>query len=138
MIAKGKLVAFDTAENLEKLLLAPHEIHIVSDVSAEEVQEILSRVSHITDMSIGEADGGFTSAQLKTDCENVYSLSRAVFSEFSANGAALLEMSVKKANLEEVFIELTESSAADVDSQEPEETIIAETVETVEQEVADE
>ena len=27
MIAKGKLVAFDTAENLEKLLLAPHEIH---------------------------------------------------------------------------------------------------------------
>ena len=49
-----------------------------------------------------------------------------------------MEMSVKKANLEEVFIELTECSAADVDSQEPEETIIAETVETVEQEVADE
>lgn len=140
MIAHGKLVAFDTAENLEKLLRSPNEISIVSDASAAEVQEILSCVSHITEMSIGETDAGFVSAQLKTDCDNVYILSRAVFSAFSASESALLEMSVKKANLEDVFIELTEASDAETDEQEPEEVIVAEIVEAVtgESEVADE
>lgn len=138
MIAKGKLVAFDTAENLEKLLLAPNEINIVSDAPTAEVQEILSSVNNITEMSIGEADGGFVSAQLKTDCENVYILSRAVFSAFAASGASLLEMSVKKANLEEVFIELTEAGAAETDHQELGDTVVAGTAEEEESEVADE
>ena len=126
MIAKGKLIAFDTAENLERLLLSSNEINIVSDVAAEEVQKILGTVDHITGLSIGETDAGFASARIKTDCDNVYDLSRAVFSAFAGSGAALLEMSVKKANLEEVFIELTESSTTEPEPLMPENAIVAE------------
>ena len=111
IIAKGKLIAFDTAENLEKLLLSSNEIDIVSDAAAAEVREILSGVGHITGLNVAETDAGFVSAQIKTDCDNVYELSRAIFSAFVEGGAILLEMSVKKANLEEVFIELTETGA---------------------------
>ena len=126
IIAKGKLIAFDTAENLEKMLLSSNEINIISDVAAAKVQEILSSVSHITGLSIKDTDAGFVSAQIKTDCDDVYELSRAVFSAFAESGAVLLEMSVKKANLEEVFIELTEANAAETET--AENVIVAEIV----------
>jgi len=113
LIAKGKLIAFDTAENLEKLLRSSNEVSIVSNGTAEEVGEVLSEVSHITALTIGETDAGLVTAQLKTDCHNVYDFTRAVFSYFAASGLALLELSVKKANLEKVFIELAEAGAVE-------------------------
>jgi len=119
MIARGKLVAFDTAENLEKLLRSPNEITIVSDGTAAEVEEILSGVDHITALTAGETDAGLVSVLLKTDRGDVYQLSRAVFSSFAASGTALLEMSVRKANLEDIFIELTESGGTET-PEEPE------------------
>ena len=137
MIAMGKLVAFDTAENLEKLLLAPNELNLVSEGNAEKIHEILCDIGHITNMTVCTTEAGYISAQLKTDCDDVYDLSRMVFSAFAASGVSLLEMSVKKANLEEVFIELTEASSAEPDNLEPEDAIIAEIVEAMEQEVDD-
>jgi len=113
MIAKGRLIAFDTAENLEKLLRSPNEITVVSDGTVAEAKKILSGIRHITALSMGETDTGFVSARLKTDCEDIYTLSRAVFSAFAETGTALLEMSVKKANLEEVFLELAEAGDGD-------------------------
>ena len=113
IIAKGKLIAFDTAENLERLLRSSNEINIVTEAASEEVQEILDTVEHITSLDVREMDSGFTSAQIKTACDDVYELSRAVFSAFAESRAILLEMAVKKANLEDVFIELTEASAAE-------------------------
>lgn len=133
MIAKGKLVAFDTAENLEKLMRSPNEITIVSDGILAEVEELLRDIGHITALSTEETGAGLVSALLKTDHDDVYQLSRAVFSAFAASGTALLEMSVRKANLEDIFIELTESSAAETVKLEE-----TEAVETEESEVADE
>ncbi len=113
IIAKGKLIAFGAASDLEKLLLAPNRIDIVSDADAAEVRGILDGLEHISELAVEETDAGYTSARLKTDLDDVYELSRAVFSAFASSGAALLELSVKKANLEEVFIELTESGDAE-------------------------
>ena len=109
MIAKGRLVAFDTPENLEQHLLSHNEINIVADGSPAQVQEILEGLIHIiTDASVEETGEGYTSARIRTGCENVYELSRAVFSAFAASETALLELTVKKANLEDIFLELAE------------------------------
>ena len=130
MIARGKLIAFDAAENLEKLLLSPNEITILSDGSPAQVREILEGLIHIiTFVSVEEAGEGYTSARIRTGCENVYELSRAVFSAFAASGTALLEMAVKKANLEDIFLELA-------DLEEPEPPAVE--VKTAESEVAEE
>ena len=40
LLAKGKLVAFDTPENLEKKLLAKNELRLVTDASPEELQRL--------------------------------------------------------------------------------------------------
>ena len=106
IISKGRLVAFDEPENLEKRLLAPNEITITADSSQ---QEILSSVKNISDVRIEARDERFVQEHIKTDCEDIFAVSRAVFFAFSTRKTALLEMSLKKANLEDVFIELTEN-----------------------------
>ena len=112
IIAKGKLIAFDTAENLEKRLLSSNGLSIVSDASEAEFREIMGGVNGVTALDIKETDDGYASAQIKTDCDDVYRLSREVFLAFAKNGAALLEMTVKKADLEKVFLELTEAGGS--------------------------
>lgn len=109
MIAKGKLVAFDTPENLEKHLLAPNQVILTSDASEDEVRMLLDRIDHITDLTLEKMDSGLVTAHIKTDLSDVYDLSRSVFSAFAASGNMLLELAVKKANLEDIFLELAET-----------------------------
>lgn len=116
IISKGKLIAFDKPENLEKRLMSPNEIIITADAVPSEIKEILKDISHITDMIIEEKDAKYAVANITTDHNDIYEVSRAIFNAFAENGKALLEMSLKKANLEDVFLELTESSAADIES----------------------
>ena len=112
MIAKGKLVAFDTPENLEQHLLTPNEVILTTDASANEVQTLLEGISNVTELSLEEQDSGLVTARIKTGLSDVYQLSRAVFSAFAASGNTLLELAVKKANLEDIFLELADNDAA--------------------------
>ena len=112
MIAKGKLVAFDTPENLEQHLLTPNEVILTTDTPASEVRTLLEGISNITELSLEEPDSGLVTARIKTDLSDVYQLSRAVFSAFAASGNTLLELAVKKANLEDIFLELADNDAA--------------------------
>lgn len=122
IIAKGKLVAFDEPEKLEKRLLSPNEIHLTADAEGEEVKAILKGIPHIVEMNVEQKDDGFAQACLRTDHDDIYEVSRAIFCAFAAKERVLLEMSLKKANLEDIFIELTESSEAEEAGKETQET----------------
>ena len=107
IISKGKLVAFDKPENLEKLLLSPNEITITSNATVKEVEEILAGINYIADTSIEKKE--HVVARIKTDFDDIYSVSGAIFTAFAAKQKVLLEMTLEKADLEDIFIELTES-----------------------------
>jgi len=107
IISKGRLVAFEETENLNRLLQAPNEIVITTDAKADEVKEIVAGIGQVTAVEAVEKDG-LVRAFIKTDSDDVYAVSRAVFTEFAAGGKVLLEMTLKKADLEDVFLELTE------------------------------
>lgn len=107
IIAKGKLIAFDEPDRLEEQLLTPNEISLTSDAQVEEVQEILSQIPQLTYMDVKE-DHDFSVANIRTDSDDIYKVSRAVFLAFAKAEKALLEMTLKKASLEDIFIELTE------------------------------
>lgn len=109
IISKGKLVAFDQPENLEKLLLAPNEIIITTDARDKQIRDILAKINHIVDFTIKE-EGAYTKAQIKTDHKDVYEVSRQIFLGFAEKNKTLLEMALKKTDLEDIFIELTEKS----------------------------
>lgn len=112
MIAKGKLVAFDTPEKLERRLLSPNEVILTSDTSARELEALLSGVPHITGLTLEEPEANLVTAHIRTDLNNVYDLSRSLFFTFAASNKALLELTVKKANLEDIFLELAEEDGS--------------------------
>lgn len=111
IIAKGRLIAFDTPEHLEKQLLTPNEIVLTAETTQKEAEEILAGVEHITDVCMEKKDADLVTVQVKTDLDDIYALSRALFFAFAARKRALVEVNLKKANLEDIFIELTEKTA---------------------------
>lgn len=126
MIANGKLVAFDEPQNLEKQLISPNEIILTTDAAEGKLSEILSTVEHITEVTTGIADKTWTVAHIKTDCRDIYGLSREIFLAFAKSRFAILEMSLKKGSLEDVFIELSESAPGEAASGEPVSAVKAE------------
>lgn len=110
IIAKGKLVAFGEPENLEKEMLASNEITLKAEASADEVREILEKVEHITEVQTQEAGDGFVQVRIKEELDDLDAVCRELFFAFAAGKKALVKMEQKKANLEDIFIELTESS----------------------------
>lgn len=108
IISQGKLVAFDKPENLEKLLLASNGITFTAEASKEEIDAILPEISQITEWDVKTQEDGLTAVSVRTGSENVKEISRELFFAFADKKKAILEMSSKKANLEDVFIELTE------------------------------
>lgn len=103
IISQGKLVAFDKPENLEKLLLASNGITFTAEASKEEIDEILPEISRITEWDVKTQEDGLTAVSVRTGSENVKEISRELFFAFADKKKAILEMSSKKANLEDVF-----------------------------------
>lgn len=112
IINRGKLVAFDTPDGLEKKLLSPGEITLTAEADAEETLDILSSVEHISGTRVLESAPGRACVRLQSDGEDIYAVSRSVFLAFAGAGRPLLELALKKASLEDVFLELTEDGGA--------------------------
>ena len=108
MIAHGKLAAFDTPENLEKQLLAPGEITLTAQADPEQTERLLSAVAGISGAEIRGTEDGRTSVLVHAGAEDIYQVCRDVFLTFAGAGVVQLELTPKKASLEEVFLELTE------------------------------
>ena len=113
MIAKGKLVAFGSADELQKQLSGENEITLITDALDAELREIVSGIEEITDITTGAAEPELTVAHIRSNHENIYDLSSAVFRAFAGSGKLILEMTLKRSNLEDVFIELSEGVQAD-------------------------
>ena len=113
MIAKGKLVAFGSADELQKQLSGENEIVLTTDALDAELREIVSGIEEITDITTGAAEPELTVAHIRSNHENIYDLSAAVFRAFAGSGKLILEMTLKRSNLEDVFIELSEAAPAD-------------------------
>ena len=117
-ISKGKLVAFDEPQNLEKQMLGANEINLTTDASEPQVEEILTKVAHIANVTMEGKQDGLLTAHITSDTGNLYEVSRRIFFAFADARVPLLEMSLKKANLEDIFLELTESPAENGEKEE--------------------
>lgn len=108
IIAKGKLVAFDAPENLEKLMLR-NGIDITVEASVEEATAIMSAAAMQEEYTLDETEDGLVQIHMKAETDSARSLCRQIFWLFANEKKAIVEMTTRKANLEDVFIELTES-----------------------------
>lgn len=109
IIAKGRLVAFDEPQNLEKLLLSNNEITFTAEATLPETEAILSGIFKPDQWEAEDREDGLISVRVHTGEEEPQGLCRELFFAFAGQQRALLELSTKKTSLEDVFIELTES-----------------------------
>ncbi len=110
MITHGKLVAFDTPEELEKRAVSRGKILLTVDTDLDTITELLCQTDFVTEIDdISSSD--YTTLEIKTEKEEIFDASRSVFELCVENGIVILEMSLKKTNLENVFLELAESGA---------------------------
>lgn len=108
IIAKGKLAAFDTPENLETVLTQSNGIHLKALATREEAEEILKGVKEAFRWECTDMEAGAVSVDIQTDMEDFRKVCSALFFAFAKKQRAIFEMTSKKANLEDVFLELTE------------------------------
>ena len=110
IISKGKLVASDTPENLERLLGDAGMIEIETEAPAVRVREILKNVPGIESVSAKTGADGITYGQIqeRKDAD----IRAAIFNAFAANQTPLLKLNAAQSSLEDVFMELTQNEKA--------------------------
>lgn len=110
IISKGKLVAFDAPKNLEKLMLSSNGVSFTAEASPDEAAEILESMELFEEYDLEQKEDGTVNICVTSDSANAKDICRQLFFAFAAREKAILEMAARKANLEDVFIELTEES----------------------------
>lgn len=118
IIAKGKLVAFDEPKNLEKLLMASNTVSFVTEAETGEVDEILKEIEDVSHWEIKMLEDKRLGVEVQIDSKEAYDICRSIFLAFAEKKKVLLELAAKKANLEDVFIELTEGESLETKTEE--------------------
>ncbi len=108
IIAKGKLVAFDEPANLEKLLMESNAVSFVAEAEEDEINEVLEEMGEAADWRMKKLETGSIRVDVKIESGEISDVCRHLFFAFANRETALLELTSKKASLEDVFIELTE------------------------------
>ena len=106
IIAKGKLLAYDTTENLEKQLQPKVMLEIQTDATKEESEGVLSQIEGIENAEYSEEDG-LLKVLITTVPDKELEIRKLLSRKFAAIDRAVLKNNKVKANLEEIFIELT-------------------------------
>lgn len=109
IINKGKLVAFDDTGSLEKMLVTSNELKLLTEASVNEVTELMECLPKELEWKADTEESGLVTVHVKLEQQDTNAICRKLFFAFAEQKKAILEMHTKKATLEDVFIELTES-----------------------------
>ena len=108
IIHKGKLVACDTPENLEHHLSGAGSLDLVVKAAVEQAEAALAAVPAVTGHTA--ADNGDGTVSLNVTGEG--DIREALFYAFADAKCPILELRPQLASLEDVFLELTETTDA--------------------------
>lgn len=109
IISKGKLVACDTPDNLERLFAGTTTVDLKAETTYEETETILSGIQNLTKKEL-HSDGNITHIRLEMANIDEQVACRNIFFAFCDARKPILELHVARASLEDIFIELTQSA----------------------------
>nr|WP_314461767.1 ATP-binding cassette domain-containing protein [uncultured Clostridium sp.] len=127
IIDRGRLIASDTPENLERQMADASGMELLVKGENEEIREILDTIPQTADVNIKESGEELVKKvtfRMTGTGEGGADIREIVFFAFADNRLPILSMHVNKASLEEVFLELTadaESGDTGIETQEEEE-----------------
>ena len=116
ILSRGKLVAFDTPEALEKRMRAEQSALFRVRTDRETAEAVLASVPGLAGWDLQPAEDGVLTGELRfREGAESEAVCGALTLAFAAKGVPVLELRRRKASLEDVFLELTEQTAAPED-----------------------
>ena len=106
IISKGKLVASDTPENLERMLGQNNIVEIEARTTTAEVRRILKNVPGIERIETQAGVDGTARGMVRE--KKGEDIRESIFRAFAAAGIPLMTLKVSGTTLEDVFMELTQ------------------------------
>lgn len=110
IIAKGKLVASDTPENLENLMSGTGHVELEAKTSMEKARAILKEIPQISKAEYQEETK--ESVTVRIESEGQSDIREQLFFAFAKEGIPLLTLKLNKSTLEDIFLELTQGDKA--------------------------
>lgn len=110
IIAKGKLVASDTPENLENLMSGTGHVELEAKTSMEKARAILKEIPRINKAEYREETK--ESVTVRIESEGQSDIREQLFFAFAKEGIPLLTLKLNKSTLEDIFLELTQGDKA--------------------------
>lgn len=108
IISKGKLVASDTPENLEKLLTNQQTVEILAKGNEDTVRKVIGIIGNVQKASV---EHGKEEGTVKRVCSRrMERYQETVFMAFAQAGCPLLMLYHSRTTLEDVFLELTQEA----------------------------
>lgn len=105
IISKGKLVASDTPENLEKLMGTTEKLTVEAEATQEEVEEVLTSLGEQIIWAVASVQDGVVTVEIEIAEDD---MRKEIARAFASAGCPLLTLKKETVSLEDVFLELTE------------------------------
>lgn len=115
IISKGKLVASDSPEGLQKLMRKSTEVDMTVLGTREKADEILSGIEHIQSYSHEETSEE-NGVRLRIIAENNIDIRKELSITFTTQNMPVIAMSRVEKSLEDIFLQLTETAPEEVET----------------------
>lgn len=109
IINKGKIVAVDTPENLEKKVVNGNAIYVTVEDPENKMDTIKEKLNNVQEISLVAENEDKTKKYMITAPEDV-DLRKNVFETFAKEGITIFEMKKADATLEDAFMQLINSA----------------------------
>lgn len=113
VISGGKLLEFDTPENLARKYEESTVVTLTALASETEVRGILYRMEHVNKLKIRPEGSTKCQVSFNSDATDLDALCSRVFFAFSDAKKPVIALSVREASLEDLYIEMTDNVSND-------------------------
>ena len=107
IINKGKIIAIDTPENLEKKVNKNNNIYVTVEDTNNKIESITEKITEIKDIKLIKENEDNTK-QYIIETENETDLRKTIFKEFAKENITIFEMKQSDTTLEDAFMKLIE------------------------------
>ena len=105
IINKGKIVAVDTPENLEKKVSDNNVVYVTVEDKENKIAEIKGKIAGIKEIKLIKENEDKTK-QYEITGENDVNLNKTIFNEFAKENITIVEMKKAEATLEDAFMKI--------------------------------
>lgn len=107
IINKGKIIAIDTPENLEKKVNENNNVYVTVEDTDNKIDSIKEKISEIKEIKLIKENEDKTK-QYIIETENNTDLRKIIFKEFAKENITIFEMKQANTTLEDAFMKLIE------------------------------